>query len=111
MVWLASNAHANAMVQHDVAVYRYHGGFLHEKVILIDDKIAGVGTVNFDNRSFAINFELTLWFTHPEMIIDVDEMLTIDFESAYQTTIADIQNQSFVRRFIGQAAKLLSPVL
>jgi cardiolipin synthase len=111
MVWLASNAHANAMVQHDVAVYRYHGGFLHEKVILVDDKIAGVGTVNFDNRSFAINFELTLWFTHPEMIIDVDEMLTIDFESAYQTTIADIQNQSFVRRFIGQAAKLLSPVL
>jgi hypothetical protein len=45
------------------------------------------------------------------MIIDVDEMLSIDFESAYQTTIADIQNQSFVRRFIGQAAKLLSPVL
>jgi cardiolipin synthase len=111
LVWLASNAHANAMVQHGIEIHRYHGGFLHEKVILVDDIIAGVGTVNFDNRSFAINFELTLWFTHPQMIADVDAMLREDFVHARRTTIEDVKRQPFIRRFIGQAAKLLSPVL
>ena len=63
LVWLASIAHAYRMISHDIDVYRYTKGFLHQKVILVDDKIAGVGTVNFDNRSFRINFEITLWFT------------------------------------------------
>jgi len=111
LVWLASNAHTNAMVQHDVEVYRYTDGFLHEKVILIDDLIAGVGTVNFDNRSFAINFELTLWFTAAQMIADVEAMLTIDFTNARQTTMDDVAKIPLYERFIGQAAKLLSPVL
>jgi cardiolipin synthase len=111
LVWHASNAHANAMVGHDVEVFRYQDGFLHEKVILIDDKIAGVGTVNFDNRSFAINFELTLWFTNAQMIADVEAMLTIDFSNARQTTRAEVASMPFYRRFVGQAIKLLSPVL
>jgi cardiolipin synthase len=111
MVWHASNAHANAMVLRDVAVYRYLDGFLHEKVILVDDLIAGVGTVNFDNRSFAINFELTLWFTAEHMIRDVEAMLEIDFQNARRTTIDDVAAIPLYMRFVGQAAKLLSPVL
>ena len=63
IVWLASIAYALRMVHHGIDVYRYPSGFLHQKVILVDDKIAGVGTVNFDNRSFRINFEITMWFT------------------------------------------------
>ena len=111
LVWLASNAHAHAMVEHSIEVYRYFDGFLHQKVILVDDQIAGVGTVNFDNRSFAINFELTLWFTGPQMIADVAAMLEIDFTRARKTTLSDLAQQSLVSRFVGQAAKLLSPVL
>jgi cardiolipin synthase len=111
LVWLASNAHANLMVEHNIAVYRYTAGFLHEKVILVDDLIAGVGTVNFDNRSFAINFELTLWFTAPQMISDVEAMLNIDFSNSRRTTPEEVEKLPLVSRFVGQAAKLLSPVL
>ena len=111
LVWHASNAHANAMVMHDVEIYRYQDGFLHEKVILVDDEITGVGTVNFDNRSFAINFELTLWFTSPQMISDVEAMLSTDFANAVRTTRAEVLAIPVYRRFVGQAAKLLSPVL
>jgi len=111
LVWLASNAHANAMVAHGIAIYRYVGGFLHQKVILVDDDIAGIGTVNFDNRSFNINFELTLWFTHSQMIADVEKMLENDFLSSRLTRSADVQGENAAMRFIGQAAKLLSPIL
>ncbi len=65
----------SAWWSHGIDVYRYPTGFLHQKVILMDDRIAGVGTVNFDNRSFRINFEITLWFTHERTLIDVEKML------------------------------------
>jgi cardiolipin synthase A/B len=111
LVWLASIAHANRMIRHGVKVYRYTHGFLHEKVILVDDKIAGVGTVNFDNRSFRINFEITLWFTHPDMIKAVDAMLEEDFSGSALMTTQDRERQPLALRFLSEAARLLSPVL
>lgn len=111
LVWLASNSHADSMMGHGISVYRYLAGFLHEKIILVDDEIAGVGTVNFDNRSFTINFECTLWFTHPEMIASVDRMLDADFAASHQTRIEDVRRQPWLQRFIGHAARLFSPIL
>lgn len=111
LVWLASIAHANRMIRHGVKIYRYTQGFLHEKVILVDDKIAGVGTVNFDNRSFRINFEITMWFTHENMIGAVDEMLEEDFSGSVLLTTQERARQTMAMRFLSEAARLLSPVL
>jgi len=111
LVWLASYAHASTMIDHNVPVYRYQKGFLHEKVILVDDDIAGIGTVNFDNRSFAINFEVTLWFTHPNMISKVDEMLKVDFQNSRATTPDELRRRALWFRILAQLARLLSPTL
>jgi cardiolipin synthase len=111
LVWLASIAHANRMIKYGVKIYRYTEGFLHEKVILVDDKIAGVGTVNFDNRSFRINFEITLWFTHEKMIGAVDRMLEDDFAASVLLTSQERARQPAGMRFLSEAARLLSPVL
>ena len=45
LVWLASIAHADAMIEHGVSIYRYQDGFLHQKVVLMDDQIASIGSV------------------------------------------------------------------
>lgn len=111
MVWLASMAHADAMVQHDISVYRYTDGFLHQKVVLMDDEIASVGSVNFDNRSFAINFEITLWFTDPNTIKAVEDMLEEDFKSCREVSDAEVSTRPMHLYFMTQAAKLMSPLL
>lgn len=111
IVWLASIAYANRMTRHGIDMYRYPSGFLHEKVILVDDKIAGVGTVNFDNRSFRINFEITMWFTHDKMVQDVERMLKKDFADANKVEKAVPGSQGIVMQFLTQAARLLSPIL
>ncbi len=111
LVWLASYAHADKMTKHGVPIYRYQKGFLHQKVILVDDKITGIGTVNFDNRSFSINFEVTLWFTHQEMIKKVEKMLEQDFNNAQITTKDELSERPLWFRVSAQLAKLLSPML
>jgi len=111
LVWLASNAHADAMVQHGISVYRYHRGFLHQKVLLMDDRMASVGSVNFDNRSFAINFEMTVWMPDVQVVKDVEAMLLNDFSACREVTREQVQQRGTGRRFVEQAAKLLSPIL
>lgn len=111
LVWLASIAHADSMVEHGVSVYRYTTGFLHQKVVLMDDRIASVGSANFDNRSFAINFEITLWFTDPKTIGAVEDMLAEDFKNCRKVEIQEVKTRSLPLRFLTQAARLFSPVL
>jgi cardiolipin synthase len=111
LVWLASMAHADAMVEHGISVYRYTDGFLHQKVVLMDDEIATVGSVNFDNRSFAINFEITLWFTDRKTIDAVEAMLLTDFKSCREVSSSELKTRPFHLYFLTQAARLLSPLL
>ncbi len=111
VVWLASYAHADNLASHGIKVYRYLEGFLHEKVILVDKALAGIGTVNFDNRSFNINFEITLWFTGKNMIDKTEQMLTQDFKGARQTDRLELNNRRYAFRVLAQAARLFSPIL
>ncbi|MEH0072331.1 phospholipase D-like domain-containing protein [Pannonibacter sp. Pt2-lr] len=99
------------MVNHGIKVYRYLDGFLHQKVVLVDDELASVGTVNFDNRSFRINFEITLWFTSPGFIAQIAAMLKEDFAHARQTGPDDLDKRSYAFRVLAQSARLFSPIL
>lgn len=111
MVWFASTAHADAMVEHGVSVYRYTKGFLHQKVLLMDDRIATVGSVNFDNRSFAINFEMTVWMPSARMVEAVADMLQTDFSDCRLVTREEVQKRNPFRKLVDSAARLLSPIL
>ncbi|GAA0781474.1 cardiolipin synthase [Roseibium denhamense] len=110
-VWLASHAYEDMLVQRGVKVYRYTDGFMHQKVTLMDNDLVSIGTVNFDNRSFQINFELTLWFTHERIIGEVSDMLMKDFASARLTWPDAFQSRSYVFQVLAQGARLLSPIL
>lgn len=110
-VWLASHAYEETMVQRGVKIYRYTDGFMHQKVTLMDHDLVSIGTVNLDNRSFQINFELTLWFTHERMIENVTRMLEEDFRNARLTWPDAFQSRSYVFRVLAQGARLLSPIL
>lgn len=56
LVQLASYTHYAAMMDCGVRFFRHQDRFMHQKVILVDDGLIGVGTVNLDNRSLHLNF-------------------------------------------------------
>ncbi|MEZ5573973.1 MAG: cardiolipin synthase [Halioglobus sp.] len=94
-----------------VKVYRYKGGFMHQKVLLMDDNVAGVGTANFDNRSFRLNFEITVLAEAPEFASEVDRMLQADMLRCQQVSMDDIRDKPFWFALAMGAARLVAPVL
>ena len=45
--------------------------FIHSKLFVSDDKIATVGTVNMDYRSFIFHFECGAWICDNNTVLDI----------------------------------------
>ncbi len=93
-----------------VRFFRYTNGFLHEKVMLIDDSIATVGTANFDNRSFRLNFEITGLVSDPKFASKIEAMFNTDFAHAKEMQKSDSDDQPFWFRLSTRLARLTSPI-
>ena len=111
MVYLASFSYLTDLETLGVKFYRYQNGFLHQKVILVDDTMASVGTANCDNRSFRLNFELTLAVADPGFIQAVEAMLLRDFAQCIQATAEDYTDRSFFFKTGVMVSRLFSPIL
>lgn len=111
VVAMANWAHTKALLPAGVKVYRYQGGFMHQKVLLMDDSVSGVGTANFDNRSFRLNFELTLLVHDKTFATEVDEMLQADFRRSRQVGLEEFESKPVWFPIAMAVAKLFSPVL
>lgn len=110
LVYLSAFSFLPDMVRAGVKVYRYQPGFLHQKVILIDDSAASVGTVNLDNRSFRLNFEITAFVPDPRFAAQVRLMLERDFADCRRVTYEEMHNRPLWRKLISRAAYLTAPI-
>lgn len=110
LVWLSSFTFLEQTIPFGVKLYRYQKGFLHQKVMLIDDRLACVGTANLDNRSFRLNFEISALSPDAKFVGEVRAMLEEDFENALLAKVSDFTKRSFGFRAACRAARLLAPV-
>jgi cardiolipin synthase len=109
--WLASLSYLPDMTAAGVKVYLYDAGVLHQKVCLFDNHLATVGTANFDNRSFCLNFEITLAFHDARFAAEVADMLVRDFHDSREVGADMLSTRSLAFRVAVQGARLLAPVL
>ncbi|WP_425514505.1 cardiolipin synthase [Collimonas antrihumi] len=110
-VFLASTLYAHESVRAGIRVFRYQPGFTHQKVMLIDDDTASVGSMNLDNRSLRLNFEITALNIDTAFAAEVEQMLAIDFEQAVEIGGSDYNRLRYSYRVLIHVARLLSPVL
>jgi cardiolipin synthase len=57
---VASRVHFPQAVKAGVKIYEYAPAYLHAKTVVIDRRWVSIGSVNIDNRSFALNSELNI---------------------------------------------------
>ena len=110
LVWLSAFSYYEQSIPFGVKLFCYQKGFLHQKVMLIDERLASVGTANLDNRSFRLNFEITAFSTDRKFVREVESMLFEDFLNAREATVEDFTGKRFLFRVACRAARLLAPI-
>ncbi|MBQ6826034.1 MAG: cardiolipin synthase [Clostridia bacterium] len=61
------------LLEEGVRIYEYTPGFIHSKLFVSDDKVATVGSVNMDYRSFVFHFECGAWLCDNNTVLDIKE--------------------------------------
>jgi len=112
LVWHAAWAYFGLAQAAGVRIFRYTDeGFMHQKVFLVDDEVAAVGTANFDNRSFRLNFEMTAILADEEFALQVKEMLENDFARSKEMPKFDLELAPLLFRLKVRWANLFSQIL
>jgi cardiolipin synthase len=109
-VYLAAFTYVADAARTGVRFFRYTDGFLHQKVMVIDRSTATIGTANFDNRSFRLNFEITGIVSDPVFTEEVAQMLEEDFAGSVEMPPDALSRKPFWFRFAARVARLTAPI-
>jgi cardiolipin synthase A/B len=110
-VYWATYSNAGQLLKTGVKIFTYNNGFLHAKMIVVDDEIASVGTANIDVRSFRLNFEVNAFLYHSETAKKLASIFHEDKRLSSELTIENYENRSFIIRIKESISRLLSPIL
>lgn len=111
LVYLSAFSFLGSMIEAGVGIYRYQPGFLHQKVFLVDHDLTGIGTINLDNRSFYLNFEIAVVVRDADVAKAMEAMLMDDFNLSVKLEDDELNRRPWWFRLITRAAYLTAPVL
>jgi len=89
----------------DVVLYK--GEMLHAKAILFDDIGGMVGSVNLDNRSLFLNYEVVTFVYSPQFIESIEEWM----QTLIQHSSRGMKKPSKVREAVENIMKVFAPLL
>lgn len=110
-VYWATFAYAGELLKNGVRVFIYDGGFLHAKTMVVDGEISTVGSTNFDNRSFKLNFETNAFIFDEDFTKELESSFKNDIPKCHELTLEMYNKRNVIIRFKEQVSKLLSEIL
>jgi cardiolipin synthase len=111
MVYLASFSYLGDLMEEGMKCYLYEKGFLHAKTIVVDGKVASVGTANVDIRSFKLNFEVNAVLYDTATAARLKRIFEEDMQHCTELTYEAYKARSMFQRFKESCTRLLSPIL
>ena len=108
---LAGFAFYEDLLRTGVRIFRYREGFLHCKTLVVDDGAGTVGTVNLDNRSLRLNFEITALLFGADSVAELARQFEDDLAVSTELAMADVTGRSFPARLASQVVYLFAPIL
>jgi len=111
-IYWASLSYMGELLEAGVKFYTYEKGFLHSKVMIMDDFVSSVGTANLDIRSFKLNFEVNA-FIYDEVtnLKLTDKFLRDARYNCKEITLEEYSKRSKIVRIKESISRLLSPIL
>ena len=110
-VYRATQYYARQLANDGVKIYYYHNGFIHAKTMVVDGRLASVGSANMDYRSFKLNFEINAFVYDEQIATQLENIFKIDMTHSELITPEKFDQQSLYLKFKQTASRLLSPIL
>ena len=110
-VYWAGLSYMEELLQAGVKFYTYEKGFLHSKVIIMDDFLSSVGTANLDIRSFKLNFEVNAFIYDDITNLKLTDQFKVDLIECKEITLEEYEKRPRIVKIKESISRLLSPIL
>jgi cardiolipin synthase len=95
------------LLEAGVEIYEFLPTMLHQKILIVDNAWASVGTANFDNRSLALNEETNVCFHDRALVSSLQNTFLSDLERCRKVQLARWKRRGFWQRAGEQFASLI----
>ena len=94
-----------------VKIYSYDKGFIHAKTMVCDQKVAIIGTANFDNRSFDLNFEINAIVYDEQIAKEISDLFEKDISFSTQILSEEWSERPLYRKLVEKVLHLFSSLM
>lgn len=108
---MASHSYMDELIKAGVKFYFYKPGFLHSKLIVVDDAVTAIGSANMDFRSFEHNFEVNAYVYQNEFAEKMREIFHHDMQHSERVVASRWLKRPKGQRLAESFMRLFSPLL
>jgi cardiolipin synthase len=111
IVRLAGRAWYDTLLDAGVRLYEWQPTTLHAKTFVVDGEWSTVGSMNFDNRSMALNDEATLMVLDRAIGQQMNRIFLDDLQHTQEITVEAFRTRSWLQRIAASWASTLRRLL
>jgi len=111
IVYVLGRSYYKELMEEGVKIYEYTPGFVHGKMVVSDDIMACIGTINFDFRSLFLHFENAVLIYNDPAILDMKQNFNDIFEQSHLVTPEDIKKRKAHEKFFAKILRLFAPLM
>ena len=111
IVRLAGRGSYETLLSAGVRVYEWQPSTLHAKTFVADGEWLTVGSMNFDNRSMALNDEATLMVSDRTLGQQMEQVFMEDLGYAREITLDAFRRRSWLQRIAERGANFFTRLL
>ncbi len=110
-VYTLTRSYYKELIAAGVRIYEYSPGFIHSKTLVIDEKTAVVGTINFDYRSMYLLFECACIFYGGNIPKAVSDDFSETIKACNLIEYSDAVKTNTLVRIVRGLLKLFAPLM
>lgn len=111
MVNLASHSFLDDMMKAGVKIAFYRPGFLHSKLLIVDDELTVIGSANMDFRSFEHNFEVNAFVYDRDFTARMSRIYEHDESQCHHATPNEWFHRPRRQRIAESFMRLFAPLM
>lgn len=108
---LASKAYYDEMMEAGILIFERRPPFMHAKAVIADDKVAIIGSANWDTRSLRLNYESNILVYDNVFIRKLRKIVLNDLALSDGIDLAQWRRRPTKRKLLENFCHLMTPVL
>ena len=110
-VFNITRSYYDKLIKAGVHIHEYTPGFIHEKMFIVDDKYATIGTINVDYRSLYLNLENAVFLYKAKTILDMKEDFEETMRVSEEITLERYNKIRRHRKIIWGVLRIFAPMM